>query len=113
MATQKAKLMFGIMASVLAFSTPAMAEERSKMVRTGDLDLSGPQGQAELQSRIDRAVKSVCVSKSVRTITDQKDVAQCEAAARSDAEAQFTQRIVAFQDYRKGRNQRAVTLASD
>jgi UrcA family protein len=113
MATQKAKLTFGIIASLLAFSTPALAEGRSKMVRTSDLNLATPDGQAELQSRIDRAIKTVCVSNSAITLADMRDAHQCETAARAAADAQVSQRIAAYQDYRKGRSQRAVTLASD
>ena len=53
-----------ILAAVLAataFATPAVAESPDRInVRYADLDLSTPEGQAKLERRIEKAVRTAC-----------------------------------------------------
>ena len=74
-------------------ATPALAqlpELRTAIITTSDINLATPQGQKELNWRIDRAIRNVCQlgyrDMSGRILTD--DAKTCIAKARSSAQAQ-------------------------
>lgn len=118
MATSKSFLAAAALLTGIALAAPAVASEdsievRSSQVRTNDLDLSSAAGQSALQARIDSAVRKVCLSRTARGVSEYNEVLQCEAAARSGAEAQFSQRIAAYRDQRTAAARSAATLVSD
>jgi UrcA family protein len=59
-----------VVAAALAIVAPsAFAAPQSVSVNYDDLDLSTPQGMAQLDKRIDRAAKQVCTTREVTTGT--------------------------------------------
>jgi UrcA family protein len=101
-----------VLAMPAVAADPSDYVKRTTEVQTGDLDLSRDDGQQELQVRIDRAVRQVCRSNVARTFGERKDVAQCEANARADAQVQAEERIAESTELR---NQlaRARRMATD
>ena len=74
-------------------ATPALAQQtqqRTAIITTSDINLATPQGQKELNWRINRAIRNVCQlgyrDMSGRILTD--DAKTCIAKARSSAQAQ-------------------------
>ncbi|MGB5076339.1 MAG: UrcA family protein [Sphingorhabdus sp.] len=72
-------------ASLLAISTPALADTKVKQVKHEDLDLSTANGQQRLKVRVKQAVKQVCGSPRAMTLRDRLDQNQCEAKAMANA----------------------------
>jgi len=74
-------------------ATPALAqmpEQRTVMFKTSDINLATPEGQKELNWRIDRAVRNVCQlghrDAGSRILTD--DAKTCVTKARNSAQQQ-------------------------
>jgi len=80
-----------------AFTAPAFAAEGDRInVRYADLDLNTPEGQAQLERRIDKAVRSACgadettvgtrlPSREAQACVDQTKTAVREQVAQSIA----------------------------
>jgi UrcA family protein len=113
MATPKLPLTFAVVAAALAFAVPASAGVRTTEVSTSDLDLARPSAQQTLEERIDRAVRKVCRSHVANNLGERRDVAECEANARADADAQMTQRVAEHKADRKSAAKARLKLASD
>lgn len=113
MANPKLPITFMVAAAALTFATPAFAGVRTTKVKIGDLDLTNPAAQRQLDERIDRAVRKVCRSNFVNNFDARRDIAQCEANARSDAKAQMAQRIAEQKSLRKDAVKTRLKLASD
>lgn len=78
-----------IAASAASAAQAETGEQRQIAVRTADLDLSAPQGQATLDRRINTAVKQVCdLNSSIRDMNQRRHAQQCAATARGQAMAQ-------------------------
>jgi UrcA family protein len=107
MATPKTILPLSVACVMLAVASPASAEMRTTEVRVNDLNLANPAGQQELESRIERAIKNVCRSNNAKDLSERKDVARCQANARSSAVAQADARIAAY----KAKNTRMASNA--
>jgi UrcA family protein len=92
MATPKLFSLSLVAASVLAISTPAMAEWKDKLVQYDDLDLSAAKGQERFKTRIKQAVKQVCGSPRAITLKERQDQRRCEvdALARAMPKAERT-----------------------
>ncbi|MET0178992.1 MAG: UrcA family protein [Novosphingobium sp.] len=79
-----------IAAAAAAALMGTTAHAGAKAVRTSDLDLSTPAGQAELDSRIARAARAVCSSQTTGTrlrSVDQDCVRKAAAATRAELAA--------------------------
>jgi UrcA family protein len=63
--------------SLVALSTPSLAETRSVSVQYADLDLTGPAGLATLEGRIEAAAKKICGKVEVRRVSDGADHQRC------------------------------------
>lgn len=113
MATTKLPLTFAATALALAFVVPASAGVRTVEVSVNDLDLNRPSAQQRLDERIDRAVRKVCRSKVAHNLGQRKDVAECEANARADAEAQKVKHIAEHRDIRNNAAKSRLKLAAD
>jgi UrcA family protein len=113
MATPKLPLTFAAAAVALAFAVPASAGVRTVEVSVSDLDLNRPSAQQRLDERIDRAVRKVCRTKVAQNLGERQDVAECEANARADAEAQKALRIAEHRDVRKNAAKSRLKLAAD
>lgn len=77
-----------ISAAVLAAALPAAAAATPAgiAVRHGDLNLDSAAGQARLETRIDRAARSVCgIGFGVRTLAEQAAQRSCYREARERA----------------------------
>lgn len=88
MATPKLFSLPILAVSLLAISTPAMAEAtpgvlewKDKAVEHEDLDLSTAKGQERLKTRVNQAVKQVCGSPRAISLQDRMDQSRCEADA--------------------------------
>lgn len=78
-------------ATLFTFAAMPSAHAESTAVQVADLDLSTDDGQAKLDSRIDRAVRNVC-SEAItgsRIATIDKD---CASRARASIEKQVASR---------------------
>lgn len=107
MATPK-MILLALAAGSAVIASPALAGYRTVEVSTHDLDLSRTTGQAQLQGRIDRAVKRVCKRPAAINLTERREVRQCEIEARADAQSQASMRIATYD-----KSKRKTTLASD
>jgi UrcA family protein len=89
-------------AAIVPFSASAApATEMHKVaVRSSDLDLATPSGQAVLRLRIDQAVQRICGSHP-RTTWEAENYANCSNAARADAASQFDTVVAAAMNARK------------
>lgn len=75
---------FVVLALSLLAASPALAQ--STTLRYSDLDLSSAAGQAELERRIDAAVRQVCrpeVTTGTR-IVDRDELERCEQEVRAE-----------------------------
>lgn len=95
MATPKLISFACIAASLLAVSTPAMAHVHSVEVKYQDLDLTTARGQERLKTRINQAVKQVCVRPMAITLKDRLDQQNCEKNAAARAVPKAEQQIAA------------------
>jgi UrcA family protein len=113
MATPKLPLMIAAAATALSLSVPAHAGLRTTEVSVNDLDLSRPSAQQRLDDRIKRAVRKVCRSHVAANLGERQDVAECEANARADAEAQKAERIASHKESRRAALKSRLKVASD
>lgn len=97
MATPKLFSIACVAASLLAISTPAMAEKHMVEVKYSDLDLSTAKGQDRFMTRVKQAVKQVCANPRAITISERIDQINCEkdsaARAMPKAERQIASHI--------------------
>jgi UrcA family protein len=93
MATPKLFSFACVAASLLAVSTPAMAEINTVKVKYADLDLSTAKGQDRFKVRVKQAVRQVCADPRATTISERIDQINCEkdsiARAMPKAERQI------------------------
>lgn len=85
-----------------ASANPAVQAPDGRMVATiatGDLNLATPEGQRQLDKRVDRAVRQVCrtVHPATGTRIMNQDQRDCLANARSSAKQQVAALIAAEQ----------------
>jgi UrcA family protein len=112
MLNRKALISLAFCAGTLVLSNPVLAQEHTVKVTVRDLDLADPSDQAELQSRVARAVRNVCSSNGIRGAREHMDKKKCEARAQASAETKVAARI--DQSGRRSVTTRTgVTLASD
>lgn len=73
--------------------TPAFGREAdsppSATVRYDDLNLSTVSGRAELDTRVRRAIKSICTTNSRVTLSERAASLECEAVAKRSVEPQL------------------------
>ncbi len=93
MLNSKALISLALCAGALVLSTPVLAQERSVDVTVRDLDLADPSDQAELQTRVARAVRTVCSSNGTLGARERMDKKKCEARAQASAETKVAARI--------------------
>lgn len=72
--------------AAVAAASPARAETRA--VSYADLNLSSPQGQAVLDSRIATAIRQVCGRAYPTDLQSQRQVERCRAQTLADVQAQ-------------------------
>ena len=80
-------------AFTLAVASPAAAEEASVVVPYEDLDLLGPAGVEQLESRIRRAIKQVCGEPDRRNLALWRFWNECRKQARQEANVQVARAI--------------------
>lgn len=112
MQNSKALISLAICAGTLVLSTPVLAEERTVKVAVRDLDLADPSDQAELQSRVTRAVRTVCNDSGTRGVRERMEAKKCEARTQASTETKVTARI-AQSGGRSVAIRTGITLASD
>ena len=66
-------------------TVPVFAQNVSKAVSYADLDLSSPDGQARLNSRLRRAVQAVCGAANPSELKSLRTVRRCRRAAGEQA----------------------------
>ena len=93
MLNSKALISLALCAGTLVLSTPVLAQERSVKVTVRDLDLADPSDQAELQSRMTRAIRSVCNDDGTRGAREQFEAKKCEARTQASTETKVAERI--------------------
>lgn len=101
MASSKLILLSLSVASTLMATAPAIAGEKSRVVRYSDLDLSSPAGRDRLQLRIKNAVKQVCGSAPAFTSKEREDLKNCETTAYRNASPQSARVIAAYMDKKR------------
>jgi UrcA family protein len=112
MLNSKALISLALCAGTLVLSNPVLAQERTATVTVRDLDLADPSDQAELQSRVTRAVRSVCNDSGTRGVRERMEAKKCEARTHASTETKVATRIAQI----GGRSiaiRTGVTLASD
>ena len=87
-----------ILAAVLAataFTTPAFAESDRINVRYADLDLNTPEGQAQLERRIDKAVRAACGANetTVGTRLPSREAQACVDTTKTAVREQIAQNV--------------------
>ncbi len=87
--------------AAVAAATPAMADVNNTLVRYQDLDLSTPQGEARLQTRIKSAVRKVCRSPRAFTMAEKQDLARCQVNALAAATPKAERTIARYKDARR------------
>ncbi|HUQ13817.1 MAG TPA: UrcA family protein [Novosphingobium sp.] len=73
----------GSVATLIALSPVAQAADRQ--IKTSDLDLSSPKGQAELDKRVMRAARALCTGEVTGTRLAPKEDKECIARAAASA----------------------------
>jgi UrcA family protein len=93
MNTRSAILAAALGAAML--SAPTLAAGNSTGIRYADLNLSTPEGQAQLDRRIDNAAKEMCGITDIRTgtILQGTKQKQCYEAAKASAHKQIAARM--------------------
>ena len=112
MLNSKALISLALCAGTLVLSNSVLAQERTATVTVRDLDLADPSDQAELQSRVTRAVRSVCNDSGARGVRERMAAKKCEARAHASTETKVVARI-AQSGGRSVAIRTGVTLASD
>jgi UrcA family protein len=100
MATPKMMLL-ALAAASATIASPAIADVHSAEVKTIDLDLSKAEGLAQLQRRIDLAVRKVCRAGFTRDMTERHSIAKCMANAHTAASAAAAERIASYNQSRR------------
>lgn len=84
-------------AAIAIVSSPALAKTQDgqieRAVNIGDLDLSKPEDQREMQVRVRRAANSICVDNRVRGVEARAKQAACTKSILSKTETQMAARI--------------------
>lgn len=93
MQIQSTVLALTIGLATMALAAPAIAGAPVERVPYGDLHLSTPEGQAELQKRLNRAAWRVCLFDENGSLRASDETALCYREARKDVAVQFA-RIV-------------------
>lgn len=93
-----------LIAAAIAVS-PAAASSGSQRVSFADLDLTTPAGIAELDARLERAVRDVCGEPWPRDLRGRRYIEQCRTETRATLQAQRGDALAQAQN-------RAVQLAS-
>jgi UrcA family protein len=101
MATPKLISFACVAASLLAISTPAMAQVHSVEIKYQDLDLTSARGQERLKTRITQAAKRVCARPLAITLEDRLDHQNCEKNAAARAMPKAEQQITAHMANRR------------
>lgn len=93
MKTRSAILAAALGAAML--SAPAVAAGPSTGIRYADLNLTTPEGQAQLDRRIDDAAKAMCGIADIRTGTILQGTKQkeCYESAKASAHKQIAERL--------------------
>ena len=68
-------------------------EQRSELVRYGDLDLTSPSGQRTFDRRIEQAINRVCDRGDVNDLQSAMDERRCRSDARAAAHAQRSRAV--------------------
>ena len=74
-------------------AAPAAAQDQSRVVRHGDLDLSRPADEAKLRKRVALAVEAVCGSYAGVRPDDVGEVSACRRRAEAGAEVRIARRL--------------------
>jgi UrcA family protein len=92
-----------MLAALVAGSVPALGQAPivveglpSVTVTFADLDLSSPDGQARLNSRVRRAAEQLCIEHAARDLVRSALARHCMKTALSDAHRQMEQAIAQF-----------------
>ena len=93
MLNSKALISFALCAGTIVLSNPVLAQERTVKVAVRDLDLADPSDQAELQTRVARAIRTVCSSNGTRGIRERMEAKNCEARTQASTETKVAARI--------------------
>ncbi len=72
-------------------AAPALAGVTTERVGYGDLELTTPQGQAELQRRLNRAAWRVCLYDGDRSLRASDQTATCYRQARREVAVEVAQ----------------------
>ena len=112
MLNSKALIPLALCAGTLVLPNPVLAQERTVKVTVRDLDLANPSDQAELQSRVARAVRTVCSSNGPRGAREHIETKKCAAQTQASAATKVAARI-AQSGGRSVATRTDVTLASD
>jgi UrcA family protein len=75
-----------VLVAAVAAANPAHAESRT--ISYADLDLSSPEGQAVLDSRIANAVRQVCGRAFPTDLQSRRDVDRCRSQTLAETQAQ-------------------------
>ena len=73
--------------AAFAGAVPLEANGRMETISVTGLNLASPEVQAQLEARIQRAVRSVCAPADYRDLRAMADRPACEKAARASADA--------------------------
>lgn len=101
MATPKLISLSVLAASALAISVPAMANQKTTLVKYDDLDLSTATGQERLNTRITQAVKRVCATPQPITLKERMDQNNCKKNALANATPKAERAIAAYLESRR------------
>ncbi|MFQ3666285.1 MAG: UrcA family protein [Sphingomonadaceae bacterium] len=97
---------FAAAIAMTMFQTAAFAETgqpRTAQVSFAGLDLASPDGQVELDARIDRAVRAVCTDSFTRDLAGRQREKACQAETRA-AVGMMRDQLVANAMAGRGRN---------
>ena len=83
-----------------AVARPSSGDQRSTLVRYGDLDLADPAGVATLDRRLEAAVSRICSPADSGDLISQREVRRCRAEARLSATSQRTHAIASAEQSR-------------
>lgn len=88
-------------AAFMVVSVPAVAGEKTRLVRYHDLDLSIAKDQQRLHTRIKSAVKEICESPPAFTIAEKQDLARCKADALAKAMPKVERTIARYKENKR------------
>lgn len=81
--------------AILTAPTAAFAETKpfERVVHVDDLDLAKPEDQRQMEIRVQRAVKAMCVDRRTRDIDLRARQSACLKEAQSKTQTQMAQKI--------------------